>query len=180
MGSIPGLGRSPGGRNGDPLQYSCLKNPPDRGAWQAPVRRVTKIQMPSLHAAHKVSIPTPGDRPTLGVWVTHGTWPCLGTTGPHVLVKASRAPRSPALHQDSAPVLLCWLLPAPRPPPWSSPSPWEPAPSGRDHSCPPHLTQRPCRGSVHSPHSLTNSNNNNSSSTNNDSSNHDNPLHVWN
>ena len=85
MGSIPGLGRSPGGRNGDPLQYSCLKNPPDRGAWQAPVRRVTKIQMPSLHAAHKVSIPTPGDRPTLGVWVTHGTWPCLGDHRPSCL-----------------------------------------------------------------------------------------------
>ena len=31
--SIPGLGRSPGGGNGNPLQYSCLKNPMDRGAW---------------------------------------------------------------------------------------------------------------------------------------------------
>ena len=30
---IPGLGRSPGGRNGDPLQHSCLENPRDRGAW---------------------------------------------------------------------------------------------------------------------------------------------------
>ena len=34
-GSIPGLGRSPGGGNGNPLQYSCLENPMDRGAWQA-------------------------------------------------------------------------------------------------------------------------------------------------
>ena len=33
MGSIPGLGRSPGGRHGNPLQYSCLENPMDRGAW---------------------------------------------------------------------------------------------------------------------------------------------------
>ena len=32
-GSIPGLGRSPGGGNGNPLQYSCLENPMDRGAW---------------------------------------------------------------------------------------------------------------------------------------------------
>ena len=32
-GSIPGLGRPPGGGNGDPLQYSCLENPMDRGAW---------------------------------------------------------------------------------------------------------------------------------------------------
>ena len=32
-GSIPGLGRPPGGGNGNPLQYSCLENPMDRGAW---------------------------------------------------------------------------------------------------------------------------------------------------
>ena len=42
MGSIPGLGRSPGGVNGNPLQYSCLKNPMDRGTWQATVHGVTK------------------------------------------------------------------------------------------------------------------------------------------
>ena len=41
-GSIPGLGRSPGEGNGNPLQYSCLENPVDRGAWQATVHRVTK------------------------------------------------------------------------------------------------------------------------------------------
>ena len=34
-GSVPGLGRSPGEGNGNPLQYSCLKNPTDRGAWLA-------------------------------------------------------------------------------------------------------------------------------------------------
>ena len=34
-GSIPGLGRSPGERHGNPLQYSCLENPIDRGAWQS-------------------------------------------------------------------------------------------------------------------------------------------------
>ena len=37
MGSIPGSGRSPGEGNGNPLQYSCLENPTDRGAWQAAV-----------------------------------------------------------------------------------------------------------------------------------------------
>ena len=41
-GSIPGSGRSPGGGNGSPLQYSCLENPVDRGAWQATVYGVTK------------------------------------------------------------------------------------------------------------------------------------------
>ena len=35
LGSIPRLGRSPGERNGNPLQYSCLENSMDRGAWQA-------------------------------------------------------------------------------------------------------------------------------------------------
>ena len=42
VGLIPGLGRSPGGENGKPLQYSCLENPMDRGAWQATVHGVAK------------------------------------------------------------------------------------------------------------------------------------------
>ena len=42
MGSIPGLGRSPGEGNDGPLQYSCLENPTDRGAWWATVHGVTK------------------------------------------------------------------------------------------------------------------------------------------
>ena len=42
MGSIPGLGRAPREGNGNPLQYSCLENPMDRGAWQAIIHRVTK------------------------------------------------------------------------------------------------------------------------------------------
>ena len=42
MGSIPGSGRSPGGGNGNPLQYSCLGNPRDRGAWRATVHGVEK------------------------------------------------------------------------------------------------------------------------------------------
>ena len=41
-GSIPGLGRSPGGGHGNPLQYSCLKNPMDRGAWWAMVHGVSQ------------------------------------------------------------------------------------------------------------------------------------------
>ena len=42
MGSNPGLGRSPEEGNGNPLQYSCLGNPVDRGAWQAMVHGVTE------------------------------------------------------------------------------------------------------------------------------------------
>ena len=44
VGSIPGLGRSPGGGHGSPFQYSCLENPMDRGTWRATVHRVTKNQ----------------------------------------------------------------------------------------------------------------------------------------
>ena len=44
LGSIPGLGRSPGEGNGNPLQYSCLENPMDGGAWWATVHRVAKSQ----------------------------------------------------------------------------------------------------------------------------------------
>ena len=42
--SICGLGKSPGGGNGNPFQYSCLENPIDRGAWQAAVHGVAKSQ----------------------------------------------------------------------------------------------------------------------------------------
>ena len=42
---IPGWGRSPGEGNGNPLQFSCLKNPMDRGAWRATLRGVMKSQM---------------------------------------------------------------------------------------------------------------------------------------
>ena len=42
LGSIPGWGRSPGEGHGDPLQYSCLENPMDRGAWWATVHRVAE------------------------------------------------------------------------------------------------------------------------------------------
>ena len=41
-GSVPGLGRPPGGQHGNPLQYSCLENPMDRGAWRAIVCRLAK------------------------------------------------------------------------------------------------------------------------------------------
>ena len=42
LGSVPWLGRSPGGGNGNPLQYSCLENPMDRGAWCATVHGLAK------------------------------------------------------------------------------------------------------------------------------------------
>ena len=44
-GLTPGSGRSPGERNGNPRQYSCLENPTDGGAWQATVHRVAELDM---------------------------------------------------------------------------------------------------------------------------------------
>ena len=53
-GSIPGSGRSPRGEYGNPFQYSCLKNPMDRGTWWATVHRVakslTQVKQISMHA----------------------------------------------------------------------------------------------------------------------------------
>ena len=46
LGSNPGLGRSPRGGNGNPLQYSCLENPMDRGAWRATVYGIAKSWTP--------------------------------------------------------------------------------------------------------------------------------------
>ena len=51
-GSIPGLGQSPGEGNGYPLQYSCLENPMDRGAWWATVHEVTQSWILSNEAQY--------------------------------------------------------------------------------------------------------------------------------
>ena len=45
VGLIPGLGRASGGGHGNPLQYSCLENPVDRGAWPATFHRATESDM---------------------------------------------------------------------------------------------------------------------------------------
>ena len=56
-GSIPGLGRSPGGGHGNPLQDSCLENPMDRGAWQATVPGVAKSRTKLSSSTHGLSEP---------------------------------------------------------------------------------------------------------------------------
>ena len=57
-GLIPGLGRSPGGGHGNPLQHSCLQNPMDRGAWWATVHRVaksrTQLKRPSTQTCDRI------------------------------------------------------------------------------------------------------------------------------
>ena len=49
VGWIPGLGRSPGGGHDNPLQYFCLENPMDRGAWWATVHRVAELDMTEVN-----------------------------------------------------------------------------------------------------------------------------------
>ena len=65
LGSIPGLGRPPRERNGNPLQYSCLENPMDRGAWRATVHRVAKDLDTTEHAhtfIHLLALSTAGSQ----------------------------------------------------------------------------------------------------------------------
>ena len=61
MGSIPASGRSPGGGHGNPLQYSCLENPMDRGGWWAIVHRFgenqTRLEQLSMHAYTNNRVP---------------------------------------------------------------------------------------------------------------------------
>ena len=52
LGSIIGSGRSPGEENGNPLQYSCLENPMDRGTWQATVHAVTESDTTEQLSTH--------------------------------------------------------------------------------------------------------------------------------
>ena len=64
MCSIPGLGRSPGEENGNPLQYSCLGNPMDRGVWRSTVHGVTKESDPTQELNNNY----------LGQWSPHGSF----------------------------------------------------------------------------------------------------------
>ena len=152
MGSIPGMGRSPGGGNGDPLQYSCLKKSHGQRSLAGYSPQSHKESDATQHTARKVSIPTPGDRSTLGVWVTQAGEPAQLTTGPHVLGKAPCAPQSPALciktqlqccSADSYPLHAHHL--GHRHDPENLPL------SRQDHSRPPHLTQRPPAGPLLTP-----------------------------
>ena len=54
--SISGLGRSPGEGNGNPLQYSCLENPMDRGAWWAMVHGIAKSQTTERLSMHTLTV----------------------------------------------------------------------------------------------------------------------------
>ena len=78
---IPGLERSPGEGNGNPLQYSCLENPIDKGVWWAIVHGVAKRwTWPSMHTCQYWSglpFPSPGDLPDPGMETESLTSPAL-------------------------------------------------------------------------------------------------------
>ena len=89
-GSIPGSGRPPGGGNGNPLQYSCLENPMDRGAWWAAVHRIAK----STHTPRRQMRATSGvtelgerpcHRPALGT--IHGLKLRVPGAAPHFFIQ---------------------------------------------------------------------------------------------
>ena len=74
VGVIPGLGRSPGGGHGNPLQCSCLENPMDRGAWQATVHRMAQSEATGCehgHAHHHLATTHPQQ-----MWLIDPSIPC--------------------------------------------------------------------------------------------------------
>ena len=84
--SIPGLGRSPGEGNGYPLQYSCLENPMDKGAWQVTVQGVTKNWIQRRGAGGAGGEGTPGRL---------GRAPAGGARGCPERVRGPSVPRDP-------------------------------------------------------------------------------------
>ena len=87
-GSIPGLGRSPGGRQGNPLQYSCHENPMDEGAWQAMAHRVAKswtwLKWLSMHACTRnciqyLVIIHNGEEPEKNIYIHTCIYMCVNT-----------------------------------------------------------------------------------------------------
>ena len=112
MGLIPGPGRSPGGGNGNSLQYSCLENSTDRGAWRATVHEVKSLSRVRLFAtpwtvAHQAPLsmgfsrqeywsglpfPSPGDLPN----------PEIKPRSPHCrqILLPSEPPGKPTVHGE--------------------------------------------------------------------------------
>ena len=71
VGSILGPGRSPRGRNGNPLQDSCLENPMDRGAWPVKVQRIAKSHTTKRLSTHTYAYVHTGQGVVLGQQYSH-------------------------------------------------------------------------------------------------------------
>ena len=92
-GFIPGLGKSPGEENDHPLQYSCLENSMDRGAWTATVHSVAKswTRLKQLSTQHTSLPPAPWLPPDFSLHIPFPVWP---TT----LIKIEHSPHLPQIH----------------------------------------------------------------------------------
>ena len=102
VGSIPGLGRSPGAGYGDPLQYSCLENPKDRGARRATVHRVEKSQTGLKRLSSRRHTSDQACTHVLELNQTTGS-----CSGPPAQLSAAPAPKHSAWLSDPAwPILL--------------------------------------------------------------------------
>ena len=103
VGSIPGLGKSPGGGNSNPLQYSCLGNPMDRGAWSITFHGVSKSRtqlsmqtiktyVKNLNDKGEISLTPAGSKPR---WTTGVT-----VQGDHKRVRYNSATKQQQLRGD--------------------------------------------------------------------------------
>ena len=105
LGSIPELGRSPGGGHGNPLWYSCLENPMDRGAWWAAVHAATKSRM-QLNDGAQARIRQDTHKPSSGAQLSALLLPGNASLTPHSrldLAHRARVPLCPLL------ALCSWL-----------------------------------------------------------------------
>ena len=110
MGLIPGMGRSPGGRHGNPLQYSCLENPMDRGDWWAIVYRVKESDMTEWLTLHFFTVPFSSVAQSCPILCDPMDYTVHGILQARILkwvafpfFRGSPQPRSPALQADSLP-----------------------------------------------------------------------------
>ena len=107
LGLVPASGRPPGGGHGSPLQYSCLENPTDRGAWRATVHGVAKNRTQVSKFSHSVvpdsATPWTSARqaPLSMRFCRQGYWSGLPFPSPWDPPNPGIKPRSPALHADS-------------------------------------------------------------------------------
>ena len=127
MDSTPGLGRSPGGGYGNLLQYSCLENPMDRGAWQATAHRVTQSRTQRSDFIHthikRTALSSPGFHTSswanpLGSvsfsaqFAPHGSlWDIVGVLLCHSdlwEMGMSKSPSSCTSHASHHPPFLLW------------------------------------------------------------------------
>ena len=119
LGSMPGLGRSPGGGYGNPSQYSCLENPKDRGAWQVTIHGVAEPDLSETTALTHTNVGDPvrslvwEDPTCLGAAIEPVLW-SLGATTTVVCSCGASCPHRVAPRAGHCPHLASWSFTQPR------------------------------------------------------------------